>query len=101
MTEHEIEPHASVSLWTEARFPNAVMRTEFLEQVRLWNRIEDLPRIQAQPGDDGTALRYWCADYRREGLRKLVRSYGGTVTLEPRGAERLDHELLATAFDCC
>lgn len=56
-----------------------MMREEFLDQVRLWNRIEDLPRIEAQPAPGGTALRYSCADYRREGLRKLVGSYGGTT----------------------
>ena len=85
--------------WTEARFPNGVMLREFLEQIRLWNRIEDLSRIVAEPAADGITLRYRCADYRREGLRKLVRSYGGTVTLEPPAFVPADPALIAAAFD--
>lgn len=85
--------------WTEARFPNAVMRAEFLDQIRLWNRIEDLPSIEALPCADGTGLRYLCADYRREGLRKLVGSYGGSITLEPMGPRQIDSRMVAAAFD--
>lgn len=100
-TQQEVESHAPLPPWTEARFPNVAMRGEFLEQIRLWNRIEDLPRIVARPSADGPALRYLCTDYRREGLRKLVRSYGGTVTLDPRAATAPEAERLAAAFDYC
>jgi hypothetical protein len=75
------------------------MRGEFLEQVRLWNRIEDLPKIRATPSSDGSRLRYLCADYRRQGLRKLVGSYGGRITREEGTALKLESEFLATAFD--
>ena len=99
LESHAVDAGTPLSLWTEARFPNAVMRGEFLDQIRLWNRIEDLPRIQADPTPDGCGLRYWCADYRREGLRKLVTSYGGSITLETPGAARIDADLVSAAFD--
>jgi hypothetical protein len=80
----------SLSLWTEARFPNGAVRQLLLDQIRLWNRVEDLPAIQVVTRPDGVGLRYWCADYRRQGLRKLVGSYGGVI---------LEQDFVAAAFD--
>jgi hypothetical protein len=101
MHETDFAIDAEARCWTEARFPNSVMRAEFLDQIRLWNRIEDLPHIEAHEAADGTGLRYMCADYRREGLRKLVGSYGGRVRLDPRDLPPIDAARVAAAFDCC
>lgn len=65
--------------WSRARFSAASFREEFLEQIRLWNRIEDLPRILARDTGHYAELEFSCADYRKGGLRKLVESYGGKL----------------------
>lgn len=59
------------------RFPSRRVRTEFLEQVRLWNRLEALPDIVAEPLVDGFRVRFWSGDSRRAVIWKLVDSYGG------------------------
>lgn len=72
---------------TEVSFPAASMREEFIDQIELWNRIEDLPKIEVYVSADGRTLSYRCADYRRAGLRKLARAYGGRVYLEAATAD--------------
>ena len=76
--------------WNRARFPASGLREECLEQIRLWNRLEDLPRILTRDTGHYAELDYLCNDYRRYGLEKMVASYGG----------RLVQTLDASAFDC-
>jgi hypothetical protein len=89
------ERQSTVSLWTRARFPNAGARGEFFEQIQLWNRMEDVPKIQARKATNHTDVDYWCADYRRIGLRKLVESYGGRMISEPVGSAQFEQQWVA------
>ena len=97
--DHAPEAPPSDAMWTDARFPSAGMREEFLDQVRLWNRIDDLPKIQARSAANGRDLTYWCADYRSVGLRKLVDACGGTIVHRAGSAAAFDPEAISSAFD--
>jgi hypothetical protein len=63
------------------------MRGEFLEQIRLWNRLEGLPKIDAEPLGDRAGLRFrvrfWNAEDGRTRALDLIGSYGGWVAPEP------------------
>jgi hypothetical protein len=63
--------------WSVARFPSAALRTEFLEHVRLWNRVEGLPKIKTDPMPDGTRVRFWSDDDRHRNIWRLIDSFGG------------------------
>ena len=85
--------------WSRARFPSSGLREEFLEQIRLWNRIEDLPPIQSRATGHYAELDFACADYRRMGLRKLVESYGGKLLRQPCGESEPDAPQSQAVFD--
>lgn len=65
--------------WPVARFPSHGIRQEFLEQVRLWNRVEGLPRIETASMSDGVGVRFWSADGRQRGILRLIDAFGGFV----------------------
>jgi hypothetical protein len=67
------------STWSIARFPNQGQRAEFLDQVRFWNRLEGLPRIEVVLPPDGLSVRYWCADPRQHNILRLIDAFGGSV----------------------
>jgi hypothetical protein len=71
------------------------MCREFLDHVRLWNRIEDLPRIEAEPTEDGKRVRFRSAEARRPFIGRLVDSLGGRVLPESRSAVRMSRAALA------
>jgi hypothetical protein len=64
------------------------LRQEFLEQVRLWNRIDELPTIEVESLPDGCGVKFWCNDLRQRGLWLLIDSYGGEVTFHLDGGHR-------------
>lgn len=74
--------------WPVAVFPNVRTRTEFLEQVRLWNRVEGLPTIATEPLWDGRSVRFWSDDDRQHGIRRLIDSCGGWVPGNSRPKQR-------------
>jgi len=81
--------------WPVAKFPSRGMCREFLDSVRLWNRIEDLPRIEAEPMKDGTRVRFRSAETRQPFIRRLVDSLGGRVLPEARVTGRANAAFLA------
>ena len=68
--------------WPVARFPSHGVRETFLQQLRLWNLIEDLPRVDAEPLQDGRRIRFWSTEDQRTGLLLLIDSFGGRVVLD-------------------
>jgi hypothetical protein len=72
-------PDSSNRPWSTASFPSPGSREKFLDHVKLWNRIEDLPRIVAEPLPDGRRLRFRSVDPRRNGLWRVIDSFGGWV----------------------
>ena len=75
--------------WPVAKFPSRGMCREFLDQVRLWNRLEDLPRIEAEPMGDGTGVRFRSVEARQPFLGRLIESLGGRVLPASRAAVRM------------
>jgi len=65
--------------WPVIRFPSAGTRERFLDMIRACNRIEDLPRVDAEPLYDGVCVRLWLwrDDQRFPGVLRLAHSYGG------------------------
>jgi hypothetical protein len=61
------------------------MCREFLDHVRLWNRLEDLPRIEATAMADGTRVRFKSAEPRLLNVFRLVDSFGGRVVADASG----------------
>ena len=68
---------SSSDSWSVARFPSTGLRTEFLEHVRLWNRVEGLPKIETDPMPDGIRVRFWSDDDRHRNIWRLIDSFGG------------------------
>jgi hypothetical protein len=66
------EPTASI-----ARFPSASDREAFLGQIRLWNRVEGLPPIQADPLADGARVQVSAVPSAQRGLARLIEAFGG------------------------
>ena len=64
--------------WSTARFPSRHLCEEFLDQIRLWNKVEGLPAVDVKPNPDGLRVRFHVADDDR-GVRRLVDCYGGYV----------------------
>jgi hypothetical protein len=75
----EVPMNATVETWKLARFPSRGQRQEFLSQVHLWNTVEGLPRIEADPLNDGIRVRFRSADPRQENILRLVDAFGGFV----------------------
>ena len=69
-----------------ARFPTRRVREEFLEQIRLWNRVEALPSVEAEALADGLRVRLSAARYAQLGLRRLIEAYGGWCPVNARAA---------------
>jgi hypothetical protein len=65
-----------------ARFGGRGEAREFLDQVRLWNRVEGLPPIEVTPLLDGLSVQISSAEGRYENIRRLVEAFGG-VAIEP------------------
>ena len=67
--------------WPIVTFPNATLREEFLEMLRLLNKHEGVPRIDAECLTNGVSVRlwFWSADARFRVARRLVDSYGGRL----------------------
>jgi len=65
-----------------ARFPSRGLRQEFLEQVRIWNKVEGLPTIETQPLSDGVRVRFWSGDSRQQNILRLIDSYGGWLAFD-------------------
>jgi hypothetical protein len=59
------------------------LRQDFLEHVRLWNRVEGLPTIETELMPDGVRLALSSADDRSRNVWRLVDSFGGRRTGEP------------------
>jgi hypothetical protein len=68
-----------VNPWREARFPSLPRRNAFLAEVRIWNRVEYLPRIETEPLPDGRRIRFRSDDERQTGIVRLIDSFGGWV----------------------
>ena len=71
-----------------ARFPSTGLCREFLEIVRLWNRIEDLQDIEAEPLNNGVSVRLRLAGMEDRGIRRLIDSLGGTILPSALGGAR-------------
>ena len=65
--------------WTQVDFPTSGLQQEFLDQVRLWNRVEGLPRIRTEPIDP-CRLRIDSAADGQNRVLQLIAAYGGRVT---------------------
>jgi hypothetical protein len=73
--------------WVVARFPNRAMRDEFLAQVRLWNSLEDIPKMGTELLYDGFGVRLHGEGTWSRHLDRLVDSFGGRI--EGRATDRL------------
>jgi len=65
--------------WAVARFPNRSLREGFLRQVRLWNSLEDIPRIETEILNDGYGVRLFGEGSWSRHLDRLVDSFGGRI----------------------
>ena len=74
-----------------ARFPTHGLRNKFLEQIHLWNSLEDLPCIETELLTDGVCVRFRCADGSDRGIR-LLRELG---TLAPYRVDEVLEPLAA------
>jgi hypothetical protein len=73
--------------WAVARFPNRALRDEFLGQIRLWNSLEDVPKIGTELLNDGIGVKLHSRGTWSRHLDRLVDSFGGRI--EDRAADRL------------
>ena len=80
---------ASQDTWTLAGFPSTTLREEFLNQIRLLNRMEDLPRIEAEPGSCRYKVHFNCMDYLSNGLQAIVRKFRGRILRDRRPVTQL------------
>ena len=78
-------------------FPNGAKRAAFDAYVGLMNRVEDLPRIRVRNSPNRAQLEYWCIDYRRIGLRRLVESCGGTIVSDLPWSTRFEEQWMDSA----
>ena len=67
-----------------AKFPSHNLRNKFLEQVRLWNSLEDLPSIDTELLKDGVCVRFRCADGADRGGHHIAGDQA-----DPEGVTRL------------
>ncbi len=63
-----------------ARFPSPDQMLEFLGQVRIWNKVEGLPQIEALPLADGRRVRIRCVAPLQKNVLRLIDAFGGFVT---------------------
>jgi hypothetical protein len=70
------------SPWPTVRFPNRGQRRRFLDHVALWNNLEDLPSITAEPLIDGVGVRLRFGETARRGMLRLIESCGGRFSSE-------------------
>jgi hypothetical protein len=76
---HSSSPSRPGSSWQEVVFPNEGLRREFLDQVRLWNRVEGLPPIATEPLNDPLRLKLLQAERGHARILQLVAAYGGSI----------------------
>jgi hypothetical protein len=77
-----------VEMASIAYFPSRSDREAFLLQLRLWNLVEGLPRIQANPVNVGEQVRLLAAPSAQRGLVRLVEAFGGIASgAAPGGAQ--------------
>jgi hypothetical protein len=67
-----------------ARFPDAESLEGFLRQVRLWNRVEGLPRVAADPSNDRVRVQVQTVASAKRGIVRLIEAFGGLVLEESR-----------------
>lgn len=67
-------------------FPSTDQRQEFLEQVRLWSKVEGLPRIDTLPLRDGVGVRFFSAGPWQRRILRLIDAFGAFVPLRTRRA---------------
>lgn len=65
--------------WPVVRFPSISQRQEFLDLVRLWNRLEDLEGIEAEPLGNGVGVRVRWPSQGDRGLLRLIAALGGSL----------------------
>jgi hypothetical protein len=73
----DVDRRTEVEMASIAHFPTTSDRDAFLLQLRLWNLVEGLPRIQANPVNVGAQVRLLAAPSAQRGLVKLVEAFGG------------------------
>lgn len=78
-TQGTPEPRTWLTVWFQSRG----QRTEFMDQVRLWNRVEGLPRIETILMDDARCLKLSGASGLARNVLRLVDACGGLVS--PQG----------------
>jgi len=78
----KIHDEASASAF--ARFPDGESLEAFLHQIRLWNRVEGLPRVDADPANDRVRVRLCTVRSARAGVVRLIEAFGGRVLDETR-----------------
>jgi hypothetical protein len=66
-------------IWPTARFLSRGERKTFLEHVRLWNSLEDMPSINAEPLGDGLGVRLQFGEARVLGVVRLIEACGGRI----------------------
>jgi hypothetical protein len=66
----------------KVEFPCDSECSRFLEQVEVWNRVDDLPRIEVEPLPDDRAVSFWCADCAHVGPFSLIDSHLGRISAE-------------------
>ena len=62
-----------------ARFPSPDQMLEFLRQVRIWNKVEGLPQIEAVPLADGRRVRFRSMSPLQKNVLRLIDAFGGFV----------------------
>jgi hypothetical protein len=61
------------------RFPNGDLREVFLRHVRLWNAVEGLPAVHAEPLRDGQRVQIRTVASAQRGIERLITELGGRV----------------------
>jgi hypothetical protein len=72
--------------WPMATFPSRGQLCRFVDEVRVWNRVEGLPNIRIAVLADGLRLRFWSEADSQPGVRRFIDSFGAWI--QP-GSERL------------
>ena len=62
-----------------ARFPDGESLEAFLHQVRLWNRVEGLPKVDADPEKDCVGVKVRTVPSAKPGVVRLIEAFGGRV----------------------
>jgi hypothetical protein len=73
------ESRIAVDAWSLAKFPSRGQLQRFVDEVRIWNRVEGLPPILFEVLPDGTRLRFRSEGGHSAGVHRYIDSFGAWI----------------------